>query len=52
VGYAPYGAIGVGENLGAVTATILAGAVYNATGEWIAEVSFTPGKALKALGKI
>ena len=52
LGYAPYGAIGIGESLGAVTATILAGAVYNATGKWITDFPITPDKVLKALGKI
>jgi CO/xanthine dehydrogenase Mo-binding subunit len=52
LGYAPYGVIGVGESLGAVTATILAGAVYNATGKWITDFPITPDKVLKALGKI
>jgi CO/xanthine dehydrogenase Mo-binding subunit len=52
LGYAPYGAIGVGESLGAVTATILAGAVYNATGKWITDFPITPDKVLKALGKM
>ena len=52
LGYAPYGVIGVGESLGAVTSTILAGAVYNATGKWITDFPITPDKVLKALGKI
>ena len=52
LGYAPYGAIGVGESLGAVTSTILAGAVYNAIGKWITDFPITPDKVLKALGKI
>jgi CO/xanthine dehydrogenase Mo-binding subunit len=52
LGYAPYGVIGIGESLGAVTATLLAGAVYNATGKWITDFPITPDKILKALGKI
>jgi CO/xanthine dehydrogenase Mo-binding subunit len=52
LGYAPYGVIGVGESLGAVTSTILAGAVYNATGKWITDFPITPDKVLKALGKM
>ena len=52
LGYAPYGAMGVGESLGAVTATILAAAVYNAIGKWITDFPITPDKILKALGKI
>jgi xanthine dehydrogenase molybdenum-binding subunit len=52
LGYAPYGAIGIGESLGAVTSTILAGAVHNATGKWITDFPITPDKVLKALGKI
>ena len=50
--HASYGAIGVGESLGAVTFTILAGAVYNATGKWITDFPITPDKVLKALGEI
>jgi len=52
LGYAPYGAIGIGESLGAVTSTMLAGAVHNATGKWITDFPITPDKVLKALGKI
>ena len=59
LGYAPYGAIGVGESLGAVTATILAAQCtdeavnkVNATGKWITDSPITPDKVLKALGKI
>jgi len=51
LGYAPYGVIGIGESLGAVTATILAGAFYNATGKWITDFPITPDKVLKALGR-
>jgi CO/xanthine dehydrogenase Mo-binding subunit len=52
LGYPPYGAIGIGESLGAVNSTILAGAVYNAIGKWITDFPITPDKVLKALGKI
>jgi xanthine dehydrogenase molybdenum-binding subunit len=52
LGYAPYGVIGIGESLGAVTSTILAGAVYNAIGKWITDFPITPDKVLRALGKI
>jgi len=52
LGYAPYGAIGCSESLGAVNATTLGYAVYNAIGKWITDFPITPDKVLKALGKI
>jgi CO/xanthine dehydrogenase Mo-binding subunit len=52
LGYAPYGAYGVGENVGAGMSGILCGAVHNAIGQWVMEHPITPARVLKALGKI
>ncbi len=52
LGYGPYGACGIGENIGASLAAITSSAIYNATGKWILEYPITPDKVLKALGKI
>jgi CO/xanthine dehydrogenase Mo-binding subunit len=51
-GYSAYGSCGIGENVGASLSGIIAGAVYNAIGEWILDFPITPDKVLKALGKI
>jgi CO/xanthine dehydrogenase Mo-binding subunit len=52
LGYSSYGACGVGEDTGASLSGITAGAIYNATGKWALDYPLTPGKVLKALGKI
>jgi CO/xanthine dehydrogenase Mo-binding subunit len=52
LGYAAFGAYGVGENVGAAMSGITASAIYNATGKWILDYPTTPDKVLKALGKI
>jgi len=52
LGYATYGAYGIGENIGASLAAITSSAIYNAIGKWILEYPITPDKVLKALGKI
>jgi xanthine dehydrogenase molybdenum-binding subunit len=52
LGYAPYGACGIGENIGASMAAITSCAIYNATGKWVDQYPITPDKVLKALGKI
>ena len=52
LGYAPYGAIGCSESLGATNSTILNLALYNAIGKWVYYNPLTPDKVLKALGKI
>jgi CO/xanthine dehydrogenase Mo-binding subunit len=51
MGYGPYGAIGVGEDVGTITSYLLHGAVYNAIGQWVDDGPITPDKILKALGK-
>jgi xanthine dehydrogenase molybdenum-binding subunit len=51
MGYGPYGAIGVGEDVGTITSYMLHGAVYNAIGKWVDDGPITPDKVLKALGK-
>jgi len=52
LGYATYGACGIGENVGASVSAITSPAIYNATGKWIYDFPITPEKVLKALGKI
>jgi CO/xanthine dehydrogenase Mo-binding subunit len=44
LGYAAYGAYGIGENIGA--------AIFNATAKWVLDYPTTPDRVLKALGKI
>ena len=51
LGYAPYGAYGIGENIGASLSAITSSAVYNATGQWVLDFPITPDKVLRALGK-
>jgi CO/xanthine dehydrogenase Mo-binding subunit len=51
LGYAPYGAYGIGENIGASLSAITASAIYNAVGKWILDFPITPDKVLRALGK-
>ena len=52
LGYAAYGAYGIGENIGASMSGITTGAIYNATGKWVLDYPTTPERVLKALGKI
>jgi xanthine dehydrogenase molybdenum-binding subunit len=52
LGYAAYGAYGIGENIGASMSGITASAIHNATGKWVLDYPTTPDKVLKALGKI
>jgi CO/xanthine dehydrogenase Mo-binding subunit len=52
LGYTPYGACGIGEDIGAAMAAITSSAIYNATGKWALDYPLTPDKVLKALGKI
>ena len=52
LGYAAYGAYGIGENIGAAMSGITSSAIYNATGKWVIDYPTTPDKVLKALGKI
>jgi xanthine dehydrogenase molybdenum-binding subunit len=52
LGYAAYGAYGLGENSGAAMSGITLSAIYNATGKWVMDYPTTPDRVLKALGKI
>jgi CO/xanthine dehydrogenase Mo-binding subunit len=52
LGYAAYGAYGIGENVGAALSGITVSAIYNATGKWVLDYPTTPDRVLKALGKI
>jgi CO/xanthine dehydrogenase Mo-binding subunit len=52
LGYAAFGAYGIGENSGAAMSGITTSAIYNATGKWVMDYPTTPDRVLKALGKI
>jgi CO/xanthine dehydrogenase Mo-binding subunit len=52
LGYAAFGAFGIGENPGAALSGITTAAIYNATGKWVLDYPTTPDRVLKALGKI
>jgi len=52
LGYAAYGASGIGENIGAGMSGITASAIYNAIGKWVMDHPTTPDRVLRALGKI
>ena len=50
MGYGPYGAAGIGEDVATVVPFALYTAVHNAIGVWV-DLPLTPDKVLKALGK-
>ncbi len=52
LGHGPYGSTGIGENTATMIPALLGPAVYNAIGKHIDDFPITPGKVLKALGKI
>jgi len=52
MGYGPYGAEGIGENVACHAASLLGSAVHNAIGVAVDDFPITPDKVLKALGKI
>jgi CO/xanthine dehydrogenase Mo-binding subunit len=52
LGYAAFGAYGIGENVGAAMSGITVSAIYNATGKWVLDYPTTPDRVLAALGKI
>jgi len=52
LGYAAYGASGIGENIGAGMSGITVSAIHNATGKWVLDYPTTPDRVLMALGKI
>ena len=51
MGYGPYGAVGIGEDVASVVPELLGPAVYNALGVRIDEFPVTPQRVLEALGK-
>jgi CO/xanthine dehydrogenase Mo-binding subunit len=51
LGYGPYGANGIGEDVGDHCTSLLGPAVFNALGVPVDDFPITPGKVLKALGK-
>jgi len=51
MGYGPYGAIGIGEDVATVVPALLMPAVHNAIGVWIDVFPITPDRILAALGK-
>ena len=52
LGYGPYGLVGIGEDIATVVPHLIGPAVYNAIGAWVYDFPITPGRVLKALGKI
>jgi CO/xanthine dehydrogenase Mo-binding subunit len=52
MGYGPYGAIGIAEDVATVVPGMIAPAVHNATGVWVENFPVTPAEVLKALGKV
>jgi CO/xanthine dehydrogenase Mo-binding subunit len=52
LGYGPYGACGIGEDVGASLSAITSSAIYNAVGKWVYDFPIAPDKVLQALGKI
>ena len=50
MGYGPYGATGIGEDVATVVPFAFYTAVHNAIGTWV-DLPATPQKVLKALGK-
>jgi CO/xanthine dehydrogenase Mo-binding subunit len=51
MGYGPYGAIGIGEDVATVVPALIGPAVYNALGVWVDDFPITPERVLRALGK-
>ena len=51
MGYGPYGAVGIGEDVATVLPTVIGPAVHNAIGKWVEGFPVTPDKVLRALGK-
>ncbi|MFV0439020.1 MAG: xanthine dehydrogenase family protein molybdopterin-binding subunit [Desulfopila sp.] len=51
LGYGPYGALGIGEDVATVVPALVGPAVQNAIGVWIDVMPLTPDVVLKALGK-
>jgi len=51
MGWGPYGAVGIGEDIATMVDGLMGPAVHNAIGKWIEDYPITPDKVLKALGK-
>jgi CO/xanthine dehydrogenase Mo-binding subunit len=51
MGYGPYGAIGIAEDVATVVPALISPAVHNAIGVWVENFPITPDQVLKALGK-
>jgi len=52
LGYGPYGAEGVGEDIADEAKEVVGAAVFNALGVAVDDYPITPDKVLKALGKV
>jgi CO/xanthine dehydrogenase Mo-binding subunit len=52
MGYGPYGAVGIGEDVATCAPYLIPAAVFNATGVWVDEYPVTPARVLRALGKV
>jgi CO/xanthine dehydrogenase Mo-binding subunit len=51
MGWGPYGAVGIAEDIATMVDGLMGPAVYNAIGKWIDDYPITPDKVLEALGK-
>jgi xanthine dehydrogenase molybdenum-binding subunit len=51
MGFGPYGAVGIGEDVATVLPALIGPAVQNAIGVWVEGYPMTPDRVLKALGK-
>ncbi len=51
MGYGPYGAVGIGEDVATVVPALIGPAVFNAIGVWIDEFPITPQRVLEALAR-
>jgi CO/xanthine dehydrogenase Mo-binding subunit len=51
MGYGPYGAIGIAEDVATIVPALIAPAVHNAIGVWVESLPVTPDQILKAIGK-
>jgi CO/xanthine dehydrogenase Mo-binding subunit len=49
MGYGPYGAIGIGEDVATVVPALIGPAVHNAIGVWVDDFPLTPRRVLEAL---
>jgi CO/xanthine dehydrogenase Mo-binding subunit len=51
MGYGPYGAVGVGEDVATTAPYLVPAAVFNAIGVWVDEYPVTPARVLQGLGR-